>query len=72
MITTSDSYNTIETKKFFVILPYKGIQLNKFLKKYKAKKNKKAFSYNSKNNQQYLTISQLKKIISLQKKINDL
>ena len=72
MITTSDSYNTIETKKFFVILPYKGIKLNKFLKKYKAKKNKTAFSYNSKNNQQYLTISQLKKIINLQKKINDL
>ena len=37
---------------------------NYYKKKFKAKINKKAFSYNSGQNKNFLTISELKKIIS--------
>lgn len=53
LITTSDSLNTIEKKNHFIVLPsYK-----------KNTKNKKIFSYNSKNNPSFLTIKQLELLI---------
>ena len=76
MITLSDSYNTIESKKFFVILPHEGKSYSdktkstsQYMKKFSAKRIKKPFSYNSKDNQDYLNIKKLKKVISEQKKI---
>jgi len=63
MITTSDSYNTIENKKFYIILPAGERSFSNYIKSFAAKKVKKEFSYNSKNNPNYLTIKQLKKII---------
>ncbi len=63
MITISDSYNTIETNKFYIILPTKIPNKSKYLKKFKAKKITKPFSYNSSDNPEKLTISDLKKII---------
>ena len=69
MITISDSYNTIESKKFYIILPQGKIKINKYLKKFKAKKTLKPFSYNSNENTHYLSSKDLKRIIDAEKKI---
>ena len=69
MITSSDSYNVLETKKFYIILPQQenndsfNLELSKYLKKFSAKKIKKSFSYNSRDNKNYLNVKSLKKII---------
>ncbi len=62
MITESDSYNTIESKKFFIILPSKISTKSKYIKKFKASVIKKPFSYNSLDNPQKLSIKELKKL----------
>ncbi len=60
LITESDSLNTLELKKYFIILPsYKK----------NSRKNKRPFSYNSKNNKDFLSISSLQKLI--QKNLKD-
>jgi UDP-N-acetylglucosamine 4,6-dehydratase len=58
LITESDSLNTIEKKSYYTILPsYK-----------KSSKKNKIFSYNSKNNKNFLSIKEIKTLInSLQK-----
>ncbi len=66
MVTESDSLNTIELKKYYVILPntfsenkiYKT--RNYYKKKFKAKNVKRGFSYNSANNKDFLSIKELK------------
>ena len=69
MITVSDSFNSVETKDFYAILPHSEFldwNLNKYIslnKKIKFKKCKKNFSYNSLNNSKYLTVNDLKKLI---------
>lgn len=70
MITLSDSYNTIESKKFYIILPHDGKSFSdnrksiyQYIKKFSAKKLLKPFSYNSKDNKEYLNVEDLKKII---------
>jgi FlaA1/EpsC-like NDP-sugar epimerase len=63
MITISDSYNTIETKKYYIILPSNLKNSKKYLKKYNAKGLKKPFSYNSFNNIQKLSINDIKKLL---------
>jgi len=65
MITESDSFNTIELKKYFVILPNtfsenKILTTKKYYKeKFKAKPVKKGFKYNSGNNHDFLTKKEL-------------
>jgi len=63
MITSSDSYNTIEGKKFYIILSQGNNEIKKYLKKFKAKKILKPFSYNSNENSHFLKQNELKKII---------
>tara|TARA_Y100001935_G_C17263096_1_gene487576 strand:- start:153 stop:1133 length:981 start_codon:yes stop_codon:yes gene_type:complete len=63
MITKSDSLNTLENKKFYIILP-NNVDIAKFKKKFKANKVSKMFSYNSLENKQRLNISQIRKLIS--------
>ena len=63
MITTSDSFNTIESKKFYIILPQGNTPLNKYMKKFKANKILNPFSYNSSENSHFLKQNELKKII---------
>ena len=63
MITTSDSYNTLESKNFYIVLPTNIENKKKYIKKFKSKVIKKPFSYNSKDNLDKLKISDLKKII---------
>ncbi len=64
MITTSDSYNTIDIGKYFIILPTDG----ELLKKYEERKIKFKFfaqgkSYNSGNNEKFLTVEEIRELI---------
>ena len=62
MITINDSLNTLETKDYFIILPPDKIK--NYLKKNKnCRLVKENFSYNSFNNNHYLKISGIEKII---------
>lgn len=62
MITINDSFNTLESKDYFIILPP-----DKMKKYMKVKKNyrlvKENFSYNSFDNNHYLKIGDIEKII---------
>ena len=71
MITSSDSHNTIQSKKYYIILPSGINNVSQYLKKFSAKQIKKSFSYNSKDNSKYLTVSELKEIIDKEIKISD-
>ena len=64
MITESDAYYTYDLGKYYTILPniYEW-NLNDFIKKFKAKKVKKGFTYNSANNDDWETVSSLRKLI---------
>ena len=65
MITQSDSFNTVEFNKHYVILPSKlKWDVKKFLNKDKknlGKYCKEFFSYNSLDNKSFLSINQIKK-----------
>ena len=55
MITFSDSYNTVELKDYYVILPNGNDKLRKkFFKKNKYKMVKNNFEYSSEKNGKYL------------------
>jgi len=71
MISSSDSYSSIEMKEYYAILPQDNIKILSFYKKkFKAKKVKEGFEYSSNNNGKFLTINEIKKIISYEKKDN--
>ena len=65
MISENESLNTIEHKNYYVILQHGS---KKYFDKYKklngGNRIKNLFSYNSKNNKKFLTIKEIKKIIS--------
>lgn len=65
MITSSDSYNTWDVGKYYVILPQTPIfKIDHFVEKYKnAQKVPQNFSYNSENNTEWETIESLRKLI---------
>ena len=67
MITSSDSFNTLEYKDYYVILPsttdFLSWKIKDFIKNKKngdCMKCKEGFSYNSLENEKYLTIKQIK------------
>lgn len=67
MITSSDSLNTIETKKYYVITPNsqeksKG-KVGKYLKHYSAKSVDPGFRYSSGANTVWLTIDEIRALI---------
>ncbi len=65
LITSNDAFNTIEYKDGYIILPtFELYGLKKYLSHYKGKKVKKNFSYASNSLNKYLSVSQLKKLIS--------
>lgn len=65
MITSSDSYNTFDLGKYYVILPQVPVfNLKEYLDKNKAKKVKKGFSYNSGENNEFLTVEELRGLIN--------
>ena len=62
MITESDSYNTIDTGKYYAILP-SGINKEKYLKYYNAKEVAKGFKYNSGENTQWVNVEKMRDLI---------
>ena len=65
MISSSDSYNTYDIGKYYVILPINPKwELKKYLMRFNAKKVSVGFNYNSKNNKEFLTVKDLKKLIN--------
>ncbi len=75
MITSSDSSNTLEFKKYYIIAPkskYSNWSIKKYLSNNKEriiKKLKDGFVYNSLKNDHFLTAKELKVLIK--KYIND-
>ena len=67
MITESDSLNTIDCGKYYIILPSKEYLAKnhtlKIIKKNKGKFCKRGFSYNSGNNKNFLKINEIKKLL---------
>jgi len=64
MITSSDSYNTYDLGKYFVILPQTPVfNIESFIRDKKAKKVKPGFSYNSGQNEYFLTVDELRILI---------
>jgi UDP-N-acetylglucosamine 4,6-dehydratase len=61
MISTNDSYNTYDLGKYYAILNPSNVKTLKYYKKFK--KFKKGKSYNSKDNEKFLTVVELKKLI---------
>jgi len=68
MVTATDSINTIEFKNYYVILPSTPLwDIDKFIKESNTKPGKLCdyeFSYNSGTNNKFLTIAELKDLIS--------
>ena len=68
MISLNDSFNTVEFKKHYVIVPNSDkyrLNINKYLKiKKKSKKVKNDFSYNSKTNFDFLNSEEINRIIN--------
>jgi UDP-N-acetylglucosamine 4,6-dehydratase (inverting) len=72
MISSSDSQNTLELKNFYIILSsINEKSLLFYKKKFGAKKVSKNFIYNSNSNNKFLTISELKNLITEFKEINE-
>ncbi len=64
MITPSDSFNTYDLGKYYVILPsVPNWDLNTFITKFSAKKVPNGFSYNSGDNTEWETVDSLKRLI---------
>ena len=64
MITPSDSFNTYDLGKYYVILPTEPIwDLNEFKKAYNAKLVEQGFSYNSGENTEWETVESLRSLI---------
>ncbi len=62
MITDSDSYSTIDTGKYYAILP-SGSDKTKYLDHYNAKEVKPGFHYNSGENSEWLSVEEIRKLI---------
>ena len=64
MITVSDSINTYDIGKYFVILPQKTVfNRDKFLQHFNGKLVRENFSYNSGENDHFETVDSLRKLV---------
>ena len=63
LITKSESRNTIDIGKYYVILDNASMNIKKYYMNKKFKKVKENFSYTSGTNNKFLSINELKKII---------
>ena len=65
LITASESVNTLDLGKYYAILPTtKEISLKEYKKKMNGKTLIKDFSYNSDTNSDFLSVSELKKLLN--------
>jgi UDP-N-acetylglucosamine 4,6-dehydratase/5-epimerase len=61
MITETDSLSTIETKKYYVIMPFSPIwNIDEYLKTFDATYVAEGFKYNSGTNDEWLTVEQIR------------
>ncbi len=66
MVTSSDSFTTYDTGKYYVILPQvTNWPINEFVNKFSAIKVPVGFSYNSKDNTEWLTVEDLQELIRI-------
>ncbi|MDQ4141758.1 MAG: UDP-N-acetylglucosamine 4,6-dehydratase (inverting) [Bacteroidota bacterium] len=66
MITESDSHNTVELDKYYVILPFAPVwSTEKFLETFKGKYVEAGFRYNSESNTDWLTPEEIREQIKL-------
>jgi len=64
MIAASDSHNTFDLGKYYVILPQHGeFKRDDFIQKFNAKKVEIGFRYNSAENTEWETVESLRKLI---------
>jgi len=64
MITETDSLSTIETKKYYVIMPFSPIwNTEEYLKHFGASFVEEGFKYNSGTNDEWLTVEQIREEI---------
>lgn len=64
MITSSDSFNTIDLGAYYAILPSDGLLIERYREKgWSFKSVEPGFSYNSGTKQEYLTVDQLRVLI---------
>ena len=64
MITESDSFSTYDLGKYYAILPQiTNFVLKDYIKKFKAKKVKEGFKFNSGQNKKWVNAVQLRKLI---------
>ena len=64
MITISDSFNTVDLGKYYVILPQQPIfDVEQYKLKFKAKEVTQGFSYDSGNNDQWETVESLRELV---------
>ncbi len=65
MISSSDSQNTIELLRYYLILPNLNNEIfKKYKKKFNCKRVKKNFIYSSNINQKFLSVNELKKMVN--------
>lgn len=65
MITSSDAYNTYDLGQYYAILPtVPNWDLEAFKKEFKATKVPKGFSYNSGTNTEWVSVEELRSLIS--------
>ncbi|NNF22306.1 MAG: polysaccharide biosynthesis protein, partial [Saprospiraceae bacterium] len=64
MISSGDSYNSFDLGKYYVILPTKTTwNLEEYLKAFKGEKVTPGFSYNSGNNNEWVSIDEIRNLI---------
>jgi UDP-N-acetylglucosamine 4,6-dehydratase (inverting) len=63
MITISDAMNTIDIGKYYAILP-SGININKYLNHFGGKKVEEGFSYNSGQNSEWVSVEEMRELIT--------
>ncbi len=65
LITSSESAQTLDLGKYYAILPtIREISIEKYARIKKGKKLKEDFTYNSGTNKKFLTVAELKKLIT--------
>ncbi|MBD2108559.1 UDP-N-acetylglucosamine 4,6-dehydratase (inverting) [Nodosilinea sp. FACHB-13] len=66
MITTSDSFTTVDLGHYYAILPIQGAySIEEYCKKMNAKPVEPGFSYNSGQNEKFLSVEELQSLIKL-------
>jgi UDP-N-acetylglucosamine 4,6-dehydratase len=64
MITSSDSFNTIDLEKYYAILPQGNPQIQQYYENKGGKMVEPGFCYNSGTNTEWLSVDQLQSLIS--------